>query len=258
MDLQPEHVADAWLTYLPYNQVYTAERATYRNLLRGIPAPTAATVDNPYREGIGALIRGDAFGWVYPGRPRAAAVLAYRDASLSHVANGIYGEMSSAALISGAFVASDPRDAIVRSLGHVPARSRLAAAIRDVLSARDAGLTWDDALARIQEGYGHYSWVHTVNNAAVITCGLLWGDGDPARSIGLTVQAGWDTDSNGATVGSVVGVLAGTAGLPPHLIEPIEDRTRSALFGFDNSRISELAERTATLALSPMPEPALG
>jgi hypothetical protein len=101
--LQPEHVAEAWLTYLPFNQVYTAERAVYRNLLRGIPARSAAVVDNPYREWIGALIRGDIFGWAYPGRPRAAAMLAYRDASLSHTGNGIYGEMWAAALVSSAF-----------------------------------------------------------------------------------------------------------------------------------------------------------
>jgi hypothetical protein len=36
--------------------------------------------------------------------------------------------------------------------------------------------------------------------------------------------------------------------LPPHFIEPLHDRTRSALFGFDNSRISDLADRTLRLA----------
>jgi ADP-ribosylglycohydrolase len=98
--------------------------------------------------------------------------------------------------------------------------------------------------------YGHYSWIHTVNNAALVVAGLLWGEGDVARTIGLTVMGGWDTDSNGATAGSVAGVLAGTSALPAHLIEPLHDTTRSALFGFDNSRISDLAARTTRLALS--------
>jgi ADP-ribosylglycohydrolase len=120
-----------------------------------------------------------------------------------------------------------------------------------------AGDTWDAALATIQSHYGHYGWVHAVNNAALITAGLLWGDGDPARTIGLTVMGGWDTDSNGATAGSVVGILAGTARLPPHLIDPLEDRTRSAVFGFDHARISELAARTIAIATSDLPDPAL-
>ena len=111
---------------------------------------------------------------------------------------------------------------------------------------------------RIQATYGHYSWIHTLSNAAVAMAGLLWGDGDYARTVGLTVMGGWDTDSNAATTGSVAGLLLGTSALPARFIDPLHDRTRSALFGYDNSAISELAARTARLALGgtgsePMP-----
>ena len=78
---------------------------------------------------------------------------------------------------------------------------------------------WEQALERIQGRYGHYSWVHTINNAAAVSAGLLWGDGDYTATVGLTVQAGWDTDSNGATAGSVAGVLLGAAALPGHFIK---------------------------------------
>lgn len=247
--LQPDHVAVAWLTYLPYLQVYTAERATYRSLLQGIQPRAAATSRNPYREWIGALIRGDAFGWTHPGRPRAAALLAFQDASLSHTQNGIYGETWAAALTAAAFTASDARAAIETSLQHIPPRSRLAEAIRDVLAMDGLGLTWDEAIERIQARYGGYSWVHTINNAAIIVAGLLWGRGDFAATIGLTVSGGWDTDSNGATAGSVAGILLGAAALPAHFVAPLRDRVRSALFGFDDSRISDLAARTTRLAL---------
>ena len=81
-----------------------------------------------------------------------------------------------------------------------------------------------------------------------MVAGLLWGDGDVLGALTRTVMSGWDTDSNGATVGSVAGILAGTAGLPRHLVEPLHDTTRSALFGFDHSRISDLAARTHALA----------
>ncbi|GAA2823832.1 hypothetical protein GCM10010522_46850 [Kribbella solani] len=37
--------------------------------------------------------------------------------------------------------------------------------------------------------------------------------------------------------------------LPGYLIAPLENRTRSALFGFDNSVISDLADRTVRLAV---------
>jgi ADP-ribosylglycohydrolase len=250
LDLEARHVAAAWLTLLPYYQVYTAERAAYRNLLHGIPVAQVAHTRNPYREWIGALIRGDAFGWVNPGRPLAAARLAYQDASLSHVANGVYGEMWSAALVAAAFTAESAREAIDVSLTCVPPRSRLAEALGEVASMRDQGLGWEAAVSTVQAKYGHYSWVHTVNNAAIIAAGLLWGDGDFSMTVGLTVAGGWDTDSNGATAGSVAGVLAGAAALPGHFVEPLHDRTRSAVFGYDNSAISDLARRTTALAIA--------
>jgi ADP-ribosylglycohydrolase len=246
--LGPEHVGAAWLSLFPLLQVYTAERAAYLNLAAGLTGPEVARHRNPYREWIGAQIRADVFGYVLPGEPWAAAQLAYQDARLSHTGNGIYGEMWAAALVSAAFTAGSAERALVTALQVVPPRSRLAAALRHVLQLHEDGLGWDDALEQIRTSYGHYSWVHTINNAAVVSAGLLWGDGDFTTALGRTVMSGWDTDSNGATVGSVAGIMAGTAGLPARLIDPLEDRTRSALFGFDHSRISDLARRTHRLA----------
>ncbi len=246
--LRPEHVGEAWTMLFPLKQVYTAERAAYINLTNGLVPPDVATHRNPYREWIGAQIRGDVFGYVLPGDPWAAAALSCQDAALSHVGNGVYGEMWAAALVSAAFTSTSAHEAVTVSLGVVPPRSRLAEAINHVLELHADGLTWEGALERIRQAYGHYSWVHTINNAAVVVAGLLWGEGDYMSSLSKTVMSGWDTDSNGATVGSVAGILAGTAGLPARLIEPLHDRTRSALFGFDNSRISDLARRTLALA----------
>ena len=250
-------VGEAWLRLFPYRQIFTAERAAYLNLLHGVPAEQAATIRNPYREWIGALIRGDAFGWVNPGRPRAAMRLAFQDASLSHTANGIYGELWSAALLAEAFTASTVAEAFEASLAHVPPRSRLAETLRDVHGMQREGLTWDQALAGIQARYGRYSWVHTIPNAALIAAGLLWGENDYANTVGLTVMGGWDTDSNGATAGSVAGVVLGAADLPASFVAPLRDRTRSALFGFDNSRISDLAQRTSALVRAGIAESAI-
>ncbi|QPP10757.1 ADP-ribosylglycohydrolase family protein [Streptomyces bathyalis] len=246
--LRPEHVAEAWTTLFPVLQIFTAERAAYINLVNGLRVPRVARFRNPYREWIGAQIRGDVFGYVNPGDPWAAAELAHRDASLSHTGNGVYGEMWAAALVASAFTASDAAGAVEASLGVVPPRSRLHEALSHVVRMHAEGATWESALAAVRAGYGHYSWVHTVNNAAAVTAALLWSGDDFTSAVGKVVMSGWDTDSNGATVGSVAGILAGTAALPPHLIEPLHDRTRSALFGFDNSVISDLADRTVRFA----------
>jgi ADP-ribosylglycohydrolase len=246
--LSPSLVADAWLALLPYLRVFTAERAVLVSLLHNVPVALVGGTRNPYREWIGALIRADVFGWALPGQPGAAAQLVYADASLSHRCNGIYAAMWAAALVSSACVAATVQEAVEQSLDHVPAGSRLAEALRGVHDLYRNGCTWQAAVEVIRARFGHYSWVHAINNACLITAGLLWGDGDYTATVGSVVQGGWDTDSNAATAGSVVGTVLGAAQLPRHFIEPLQDRTRSVIFGFDNSRISELARRTTALA----------
>ncbi|MBA8975904.1 ADP-ribosylglycohydrolase family protein [Streptomyces sp. SID7804] len=249
-DFTTEQVGDLWLLRLPYLQTFTAERAAYRNLANGLRPPLTATRDNPYQEWIGALIRADIHGWTSPGEPRHAASLARRDAVLSHTGNGVYGAMWAAALIAAAFTAPTVRHALDEALTVVPASSRLARTVRRVASLHDSGLPWKDTLATLEEETSGLHWIHTVPNAAVLTAGLLYGDGDFTRTVALTVRGGLDTDSNGATAGSVAGVLCGASAVPDQWKEPLRNTVRSAVFGFDGVRISELAERTVRLARS--------
>ncbi|MFB7498551.1 ADP-ribosylglycohydrolase family protein [Streptomyces sp. NPDC056161] len=247
-DFSTEQVGEEWLLRLPYLQTFTAERAAYRNLASGLKPPLTATCDNPYQEWIGALIRADIYGWTQPYAPHRAAALARRDAVLSHTGNGVYGAMWAAALVSAAFTAPGVRDAIVTALTVVPASSRLARTVRRVLSLHATRMTWEDTVATVAQETAGLGWIHTVPNVAVLTAGLLYGDGDFTRTIALTVRGGLDTDSNGATAGSVAGVLTGAAAVPAQWTDPLADTVRSAVFGFDGARISDLAARTLRLA----------
>jgi ADP-ribosylglycohydrolase len=249
-DFGPEDVAETWMSRMPFLATYTAERAAYRNLVCGLRPPGTAAHRNPYREWIGAQIRADMWGYVSPGDPGRAAELAFKDAALSHTQNGIYGEMWASALVAACFVASDMRTALEAALTNVPPRSRLTEAIRYVFALRERGLGWEAARDELEERYGHYGFVHTINNAAVVAAALLWGEGDYTRTVGLAIQGGWDTDCNGATAGSAFGAMHGTGRLPGRWVEPLNDRVRSAVMGFDNSKIFDLAERTLRLVCS--------
>jgi ADP-ribosylglycohydrolase len=248
-EFSTQDVADTWLSLLPYHMVFTAERVTYRNLVNDMPAEQAGRWRNPYREWIGAQIRAD--GWAYGAAayPEKAAEFAWRDARLSHVKNGIYGEMWAAALIAGAFGIQTAHptlqeiERLIRiGLSEIPARCRLAEAVEQVITWRQETDDWREAWERINSRYGHYHWVHTINNALLVTLGLLHGDGDFSRSICIAVMGGWDTDCNGATVGSVLGALLGANRLPDRWIAPLNDTARSAVIGYDGSRFSDLAQ----------------
>lgn len=245
--LTTDDIARAWLDRLPFTQTFTAERAAYRNLVRGIGPERAARVHNPYREWIGALIRGDAFGMTRPGRPGAAARAALVDARLSHVGNGIYGELWDAALVAAALVVDTPREALEVAARAVPTTSRLSRALRGVLQLHAEGATADDALAWIDAELGHYNWVHTVNNAALISLGLLWS-ADFRSGVALAISGGRDTDSTAATVGGVLGALGGVAVVPLDLVGTTHRRVRSAIWGFDRVEVAELARRTVAVA----------
>ena len=57
----PCDMAEAWLLGIPAFHSCTAERAAIRNLMNGLLPPDSAMACNPYREWIGAQIRGDLF-----------------------------------------------------------------------------------------------------------------------------------------------------------------------------------------------------
>ncbi len=250
-EFTPRQVAEAWLTWLPYHQTYTAERAAYRNFVLELEPPESAYALNPYREWIGAQIRADLWGYVAPGQPALAAELAWRDACISHTKNGIYGEMFFAALIAASLTTEDLGEALEAGLAVIPARSRFAEMVGDCLAWYALDEDWDRSCDRVQEKYGQYHPVHTLNNAALVLLALLYAEGDFSAAVGLAVQGGWDTDCNGATAGSVWGALHGAEAIPAVWAAPLNDTLISAVFGRGENRISALAAETAEAAALP-------
>ena len=237
-------VAKAWLDYLPAGRIFTAERIALRNLLLGLLPPETATYQNPFREWIGARLRVDAYGWAAPGDPQRAARMAWEDARVSHTANGVYAAMFMAAAHAASLADVTPAAAADAGLGVVPAASRLAEAIR---FARAQTGEWESILDALYERYGSFHWVHAINNTALVAAAMYrFTSFDEA--IGAVVAGGWDTDTNGAAIGSIFGALAGAGGIDGRWSEPLHDTIASSLPGFDASSIDGLARRTLAVA----------
>ncbi len=242
-------VRTLWLDMQPKKAYCTAERVAYINFVNGYEPPQSATYKNPFREYIGAQIRGDYFGFINPCDPTAAAEMAWRDAEISHVKNGIYGEMFVAAMLAAAASRDtlSMKEIILYGLGEIPATSRLYEALCGVLNRYDGGASLEaqiDELLRIYDDRRGYHWCHVISNAMIVTIALLYGNGDYSKSICLASEVGFDTDCNSATVGSVVGMRNGIEGISPVWYESIGIGFETSIFGCERLTYDEVTETT--------------
>lgn len=246
-DFSSFDVANAWIKYQGKDAYCTAERVAYCNFIKGFAPPESAVYQNPHREWIGAQIRGDYFGYINPANPELAADMAWRDASISHVKNGIYGEMFVAAMISVAAATNDIEKIILGRLSEIPSTSRLYEEVMSVLTAYKTGVSRCECFNMIHRKYDEYTdygWYHTISNAMIVVASLLYGDGDYGKSVCMVVETGFDTDCNGATVGSVLGMANGIKSIPDCWTKPINDTLHTSIFTVDTVKISDCAKRT--------------
>lgn len=246
-DFTSEKVAHTWLGTQVKNAYCTAERIAYRNFVMGYLPPESAEYKNPYREWIGAQIRADFFGYINPCDPETAADMAHRDAAISHIKNGIYGEMWVAAMLAAAYGCDDVEKVIRRGMAELPKNSRIVEALEKTIEKYNSGVSMEDCFADIHarwdEHNGH-DWTHTVSNAEIVAASLLYGEKDYAKSVGMSVMTGFDTDCNGATVGSILGVMLGRKALPAAFTDRVCDTLESNIMGFNRVSITEMAKKT--------------
>ncbi len=246
-DFTAADVAQHWMESQSKNAYCTAERVAFRNFVNGYYPPESALYKNPYREWIGAQIRGDFFGWINPGDPKTASEYAYRDASISHVKNGIYGEMWVSALLAAVGGGADIESAIRIGASYIPEGSRLHEALTGVLASYEKGMTAEEFFLDFHKRWNDedgFDWCHTVSNAEIVAASLLWGGGDYGKTICLAVEQGFDTDCNGATAGSVVGLANGFSSIPPVWTSKISGTLYTSIFGYQKVSVEDMAKET--------------
>ena len=243
----PDNMAMEWLENMTIFPYCTAERVAYRNLIAGLKPPYSAVYLNPYREYIGAQIRGDYFGYVNPGDPETAAEMAWRDASISHVKNGIYGEMFVAAALAAAAVCDDPMVVLEAGIAEVPEKSRLFDDVSQILDMYKSGKSSDEAFAHIASRFDEsspFDWCYTNSNAMIVAASLLYSVGDYAKTVCSAVQQGFDTDCNGATAGSIFGMMYGESQIPSPWKSPVCHKLQTSLSGYELVDLDQMVTKT--------------
>ena len=255
-------IADQWLALIPAG--WSAEQIALDNLRQGIypPDPCADAIDrwtgdlfsfpasgswrNPYREWIGAQMRGAVCGQVAPGNPREAARLAWLDGSISHTGNGILGEVFNALLVSLAFIESDMRRCLDRAIALIPADSEYYAAIHFARQQAEAA-DFEAAWAACEERFKQYNWIHAYPNAAAEVAALWFGNGDFDGTMRYIALCGQDVDCNAAQIAAALGAQQGCAAIHERwfLGETVQTYMRGEM---ENITLKFLADQTVSAA----------
>ncbi len=201
---------------------------------------------NPGDELCGAMIRADAYGYACPGNPQHAAELAWRDASWTHRRSGIYGTMFAAAAIATAMVTDDPIDIVETAVKYIPQRSRFADVIYEAIAVVKNADDWMEAYEAIHAKYGAYSHCRVFQESATLVNTLRFAK-NVGHGICLQVMQGNDTDSYGATAGSILGAYFGPGHLEDHWLAPFNNTIHTTLADFHVQNLAVLAKRMGEL-----------
>jgi len=266
IDFTVDQLAKNWQDRL-YRQNYTAEEVALRNLRRKkLSPPETATYKNPYYDFIGAQMRADIWGLICPGCPEVAAKYAAVDASISHAGEGVLGEIFVACIIALSFVKQNLKEIIQEVVEKfIPSESYYYKIVKNCMSWAEEYSNWKDARGKLMKMWKEirglllnqsqsikrkitlkgpkFHEVHVLPNAGIITLGLLYGKGDFERSICTTALMGMDTDCNVGNVGTILGVQFGAEQIPSKWKDPIKDTFNTFVRGFQETRISKIAER---------------
>lgn len=180
------------------------------------------------------------WGYVFPGQPRQAAELALRYAAKTGSDNEVYGAVFASVMVSAAFSTGDVDDVAAIAASSLPASSDLSVAVENVRRWWADTADWSAVQTRIATAYGGQD---VVENVCWILLGTLGGRGDFAKTIEITAQCDTAAPLSTAAVGSILGVMNETFGIPNDL-KAIGDRFESQVAGNERGRISDLGRRT--------------
>ena len=217
--LKAADLAQYWLDHIGYN--WDEYGLSKTNLHLGLIPPVSGIYNNWFKDCMGCPIRSEIWACLAPGLPSIAVRYAYEDAICDHAGGeSVYGELFNTAIESAAFVLSDREKLLDIGLSYVPASSQTARAIRAARQAYEEGLDWKAARRRVLEATPHYNAQYSPINMGFQVIGWQYGE-DFGDAICKAVNCGYDTDCTGATLGSVLGIIAGRSGLPTKWTQPL-------------------------------------
>lgn len=212
--------------------LWHANMQARKNWYDSIFAPLSGMPEyNIHADDIDFQIEADYIGFMAPGMPNTALDIADRVGRIMNYGDGVYGGVFVAALYAEAFFETDIPLIVEKALQSLPGESDYARTIRDVITLHNEYPDdWQEAWQELEEKWGDVDICgagSTFNidaklNGAYIVMGLLYGNGDPAKTLEISTRCGQDSDCNPSNAMAVLGVIKGFGGLPVNMQEGVK------------------------------------
>jgi hypothetical protein len=218
--------------------LWHANQGARYNILKGIMPPESGHwLNNPHSEDIDFQIEADFAGLMSPGMVNTASGICDDVGHIMNYGDGWYGGVYVAAMYSLAFVSDDIEFIVTEGLKSVPEQSQFFQCIDDVIGwwkqyPDDWKQNWFECEKKwssdigCPEGVFKDFNIDAKINAAYIVIGLLYSEGDFAKTMEISTRCGQDSDCNPASAGGILGTVLGYDNIPEYWkapVYPVED-----------------------------------
>ncbi len=212
---------------------------------------------NFHADDIDFQIESDYIGFMCPGMPLQVIKICDKIGHIMNYGDGYYGGVFVAALYAEAFFNDHIPAIIDTALKSIPAESDYAAIVRDVITLHghytdDWRKAWNELEVKwgdvdICAAGGTFN-IDAKLNGAYIVMGLLYGDGDPLKTLEIATRCGQDSDCNPSNAMAVLGVIKGFSNLPEDMQKGIRE-IGDSVFINTNYSFNKAVESSYTYAI---------
>ncbi len=239
--------------------LWHANAQSRKNYYDSIFPPRSGSPEfNFHANDIDFQIEADYIGFMSPGMPNSALKLTDKIGHIMNYGDGFYGGVFLSSLYAEAFFEKDLRKVVDKALCSLPAESDYAKVIREVLALKeqypaDWRATWKVLEAKWGKTHictaGEAFNIDAKFNGAFIVVGLLYGEGDPMKTMEITTRCGQDSDCNPSNVMAILGVVNGFSHLPEPMKKAVNEM-QDSLFIYTNYSFRKAVEKTYQYAVS--------
>jgi len=247
-------------------QLWHANLAGRNNLRKGIAPPDSGHPQfNKCSDDIDYQIEADFSGIISPGLPNQVIELGGKFGRLMNYGDGVYAGQLIGGMYAEAYFESDPVKLVEAGLKCVPEESQYAGMVRDLLKWSKENDDWQKTWQLVEDKYhkdpkythslcsppggkGAFS-IDVKLNGAYVLMGLLYGTGDPDKTMIIACRCGQDSDCNPANAGGVLFARMGASQIPARFTEKLDLQRKYSYSEYTVPMVLEVSEKLARAAV---------